>query len=95
MTKQQIIDYLSNKDAYGRGSFKHFIQVSETKNKKHIAEYIDSVETMSDQQIDKLKIPKWMLTHLHALKQEILARPKGALTPEEIAERMNSYNVNN
>jgi hypothetical protein len=93
MTKQQIIKYLSNKDAYGRGSFKHFIQVSNTKNKKHISKYIDQVETMTDHQIDRLRIPKWMTTHLHSLKKEIIARPDGALTPEEIAEKMSNHNA--
>ena len=83
MDKQYIIDGLKSKDPRGRGSFAFLLSTAE--KKPELQQLIDDIENVD---IDQVKQPKWVKTHLRALQDNINARPKGALTPEEIAAIM-------
>ena len=86
MNKDYFIKELTKADRLGRSSFGFFIETA--KSKPVIKQLINDVENMSEEDIDNLQQRKWIKKQLKKLRNELVQRPDGALSPQEIANIM-------
>ena len=72
----------------GRGTYTHLLAVA--KKKPALQAILDDLENLSEKDIKALTgQPGWVKKILTKQAKEKALRPEGALSPEEIAEKMN------
>ncbi|MBV36242.1 MAG: hypothetical protein CMP47_12465 [Rickettsiales bacterium] len=63
------------------------------KKKPNLQHVLDNLDQLSVDEINASKIPGWTKQVLVKEKEEQALRPPGALTPEEIAQRMIDHSL--